>query len=70
MNRVMLFSLKEKVVSHFEVMRLDGRFDQKALDGWALETRDFFGVGDLCPECFKVYRETMERFYTGGKHGA
>lgn len=40
----------------------DGRFDQKALDGWALETRDFFGVGDLCPECFKVYRETMERF--------
>lgn len=48
----------------------DGRFDQKALDGWALETRDFFGVGDLCPECFKVYRETMERFYTGGKRGA
>lgn len=47
----------------------DGRFDQKALDGWALETRDFFGVGDLCPECFKVYRETMERFYTGGKRG-
>ena len=24
----------------------------------------------LCPECFKVYRETMERFYTGGKRGA
>lgn len=43
----------------------DGRFDQKALDGWALETRDFFGVGDLCPECFKVYRETMERFLYG-----
>ena len=47
----------------------DGRFDQKALAGWALETRDFFGVGDLCPECFKVYRETMDRFYEGGRHG-
>jgi hypothetical protein len=23
----------------------------------------------LCPECFKVYRETMDRFYEGGRHG-
>lgn len=28
----------------------DGLFDQKALDGWAIEARNFFGVGDLCPE--------------------
>ena len=47
----------------------DGLFDQKALDGWAIEARTFFGVGDLCPECYKVYRETMGRFYEGGRHG-
>lgn len=47
----------------------DGLFDQKALDGWAIEARNFFGVGDLCPECYKVYRETMGRFYEGGRHG-
>ena len=33
----------------------DGLFDQKALDGWAIEARNFFSVGDLCPECYKVY---------------
>lgn len=27
------------------------------------------GIGDLCPECYKVYRETMDRFYEGGRHG-
>lgn len=40
----------------------DGVFDQKALDGWALEMRNIHGIGDLCPECYKVYRETMNRF--------
>lgn len=45
----------------------DGVFDQKALDGWALEMRNVHGVGDLCPECYKVYRETMDRFYEGGR---
>ena len=39
----------------------DGVFDQKALDGWALEMRNIHGIGDLCPECYKVYRETMDR---------
>ena len=47
----------------------DGVFDQKALDGWALEMRNIHGIGDLCPECYKVYRETMNRFYEGGRHG-
>ena len=47
----------------------DGLFDQKALDGWALETKNVIGVGDLCPECYKLYRETMGRFYEGGRHG-
>lgn len=47
----------------------DGVFDQKALDGWALEMRNIHGIGDLCPECYKVYRETMDRFYEGGRHG-
>lgn len=40
----------------------DGVFDQKALDGWALEMRNIHGIGDLCPECYKVYRETMNVF--------
>ena len=30
----------------------DGVFDQKALDGWALEMRNIHGIGDLCPECY------------------
>lgn len=47
----------------------DGVFDQKALDGWALEMRNIHGIGDLCTECYKVYRETMNRFYEGGRHG-
>lgn len=47
----------------------DGVFDQKALDGWALEMRNIHGIGDLCPEYYKVYRETMDRFYEGGRHG-
>ena len=47
----------------------DGLFDQKALDGWAIEARNFFGVGDLYPECYKVYRDPLERCYEGGRHG-
>ena len=27
----------------------DGVFDQKALDGWALEMRNIHGIGDLGP---------------------
>lgn len=27
----------------------DGLFDQKALDGWAIEARNFFGVGGFMP---------------------
>lgn len=32
-------------------------------------TLEIYGIGDLCPECYKVYRETMDRFYEGGRHG-
>lgn len=31
----------------------DGVFDQKALDGWALEMRNIHGIGDLCPSATK-----------------
>lgn len=31
----------------------DGVFDQKALDGWALEMRNIHGIGDLCRSATK-----------------
>lgn len=48
----------------------DGKYDSKPLDGWALDCERICGVGDLCPDCFKVYREAMEGFWNSGKHGA
>lgn len=47
----------------------DGKYDSKPLDGWALDCERICGVGDLCPDCFKAYREAMEEFWNGGKHG-
>lgn len=41
----------------------DGVFDEDALQGWALDHKDVWGVGDLCPECFKKYRDTMNEFW-------
>lgn len=47
----------------------DGKYDSKPLDGWALDCERICGVGDLCPDCFKAYREAMDGFWNGGKHG-
>ncbi len=47
----------------------DGVFDQKALDGWALEMRNIHGIVIPRRKRHKVYRETMNRFYEGGRHG-
>lgn len=40
----------------------DGKYDSKPLDGWALDCERICGVGDLCPDCFKAYREAMDGF--------
>lgn len=48
----------------------DGKYDSKPLDGWALDCERICGVGNLCPDCFKAYREAMEGFWNSGKHGA
>lgn len=47
----------------------DGKYDSKPLDGWALDCERICGVGGLCPDCFKAYREAMDGFWNGGKHG-
>ena len=47
----------------------DGLFDREALDGWAIDTRNLFWVGDLCPECFKLYSETMTKFWRAENNG-
>lgn len=44
----------------------DGKYDSKPLDGWALDCERICGVGDLCPDCFKAYREAMEGFWNSG----
>lgn len=47
----------------------DGLFDREALDGWAIDMRDIFWTGDLCPECHKLYCETMTKFWRTEKNG-
>lgn len=46
----------------------DGVFDEDTLQGWALDHKDVLGVGDLCPECLKKYRDTMNEFWEGKKY--
>lgn len=48
----------------------DGKYDDKPLEGWALNRDKIWSIVDLCPDCFKAYREAMEGFWNSGKHGA
>ena len=40
----------------------DGEFDWKALQGWETGVGSFFGVGELCPECYEEYKKLMQKF--------
>ena len=47
----------------------DGEYDDKSLEGWTIRQDGMWGIADLCPDCFKAYREGMEKFWNGGEHG-